>query len=347
MIDIEKARNFFIIQKIKVLEIKKTPMGSFDVFDIYPEFGTKTSKLSKSIEDFALYMGCLGIPEAEFDFEKGYFRVKLQKREVGTLLLSEGVRLASPDMLSPIALGSLATGLPLIIDQGAVPNTLIAGAPGSGKSTLLKVMIESLLYSDVAVTIIDPKIVDFISYKNRSRCVVESDPSKFIKIFESEINRMNLVYSMLSKRGFSSVAENNRLCSDKINPHVIIVDEWADVYHSDKKCLEKVLTLSQKGRAAGISIIISTQRPSASILPGQIKANFTGRIAMRVSSDMESRIIMNSSVAANIREPGMGYYMDQNYSQPVYFRTAKNDLPKNDIKKNTSFWSSIKATFKI
>ena len=121
----------------------------------------------------------------------------------------------------------------------------------------------------------------------------------------------------------------------------------ADVYFSDKKNLNKILTICQKGRAAGISVILATQRPSSSILPGQIKANFTGRIAMRVSSEMESRIIMNSSLAANITEPGMAYYIDQSCQQPIYFRVASNDLTKNDAPpKPTSFWSNILSAFK-
>ena len=100
--------------------------------------------------------------------------------------------------------------------------------------------------------------------------------------------------------------------------------------------------LSQKGRAAGISLILATQRPSSGIFPGQIKANFSGRIAMRVSSEMESRIIINSSPAAHISEPGMAYYIDQNNPRPIYFRVADNDLMTIPAKKEPkSFLSSL------
>jgi S-DNA-T family DNA segregation ATPase FtsK/SpoIIIE len=345
--DIEKAKQFFSIQKIQVTEIKKTPQGSFDVFEIYPNFGTKISKISKLSNDFALYMGAMGEPAGEIDYKNGSYKISLQRRDVDTLLLSHALALLPPSALSPVVLGCTALGGPLVVDQGAIPNTLVAGAPGSGKSTLLKVMIECLLSSGSEVIIIDPKIVDFTSFKKRSGCVVESDSSKFGVILDRIIERMNTIYSVIGHRGHSSVAQNNFSGSTKIVPQTLIVDEWADVYFSDKKNLNKILTICQKGRAAGISVILATQRPSSSILPGQIKANFTGRIAMRVSSEMESRIIMNSSLAANITEPGMAYYIDQSCQHPIYFRVASNDLTKNDAPpKPTSFWSNILSAFK-
>jgi DNA segregation ATPase FtsK/SpoIIIE, S-DNA-T family len=345
--DIEKAIHFFLVQKIQIAEIKKTPLGSFDVFDVYPQFGVKLGKLSRCLQDFALYMGCLGIPDADFDYTTGSYRIKLQRREVDTMPLSHALALLPAGMLSPMVLGCTALGGPLVVDQGAVPNTLVAGAPGSGKSTLLKVMIENLLLAGVGVTIIDPKLVDFALFKKRSGCQVESDPEKFGQVLDSVISRMNSIYSILSRRGFSSVFQNNNSGGSKIYPQVIFIDEWADVLLSDKKNLSRVLTLSQKGRAAGISIVLATQRPSASILPGQIKANFTGRIAMRVSSEMESRMIMNSSLAADISEPGMAYYMDQSSPHPIYFRVAQNDLTRSDPpQKSTSFWSNLMSVFK-
>jgi S-DNA-T family DNA segregation ATPase FtsK/SpoIIIE len=345
--DVERSKHFFSIQKIQVAEVKKTPLGSFDVFEIYPEFGTKLSRISKSVNDFALYMGSLSDPAGEANYKTGAYKISLQRREVDTMLLSDALALLPSAALSPMVLGCTALGGPLVVDQGAVPNTLVAGAPGSGKSTLLKIMIESLLFSGAEVIIIDPKIVDFSQFKERKSCTVETDPDRFEKILDNMIFRMNVIYDMLSRRGHSSVAQNNASGSAKILPQILIVDEWADVYLSNKKNLNKILTLSQKGRAAGISIILATQRPSSSILPGQIKANFTGRIAMRVSSEMESRIIMNSSLAASIREPGMAYYIDQSCQEPVCFRVAKNDLTRNDAPvKPTSFWNNVLSIFK-
>jgi S-DNA-T family DNA segregation ATPase FtsK/SpoIIIE len=345
--DVERAKHFFSIQKIQIAEIKKTPMGSFDVFEIYPDFGTKLSKVSRSINDFALYMGSLSEPNGGPDYKTGSYKISLQRRDVDTMPLSHALALLPAAALSPMVLGCTALGGPLVVDQGAIPNTLVAGAPGSGKSTLLKVMIESLLISQAEVIIIDPKVVDFSSFRDRKRCTVETNPDNFENILDKMIYRMKIVYEMIQERGHTSVAENNQSGSTKILPQILIIDEWADVYLSNKKILNKILTLSQKGRAAGISVILATQRPSASILPGQIKANFTGRIAMRVSSEMESRIIMNSPLAASITEPGMAYYMDQSCQQPVYFRVAKNDLTKNEVPaKPTSFWSNVISIFK-
>jgi S-DNA-T family DNA segregation ATPase FtsK/SpoIIIE len=344
--DVERAKHFFLVQKIQISEIKKTPVGSFDVFEIYPEFGTKLSKVSKSVSDFALYMGSCGEPSGEIDYAKGSYKISLQRRGVDTMNLSHALALLPAGALSPMVLGCTALGGPLVVDQGAIPNTLVAGAPGAGKSTLLKVMIECLLSASVDVIIVDPKVVDFAHFKKRSGCKIESNPEKVGELLDGIISRMNSIYAILQRRGHVSVAQNNASNDSIIKPQVLIIDEWADVYLSDKKNLNKVLTISQKGRAAGISVILATQRPSSSILPGQIKANFTGRIAMRVSSEMESRIIMNSSLAANITEPGMAYYIDQSFKQPIYFRVAKNDLSINDVpQKQASFWSNLFSFF--
>ena len=340
--DLTNANHFFRIQKIRVTELKKASHGAFDVFEVYPQFGTKTYTLSKCLNDFALHIGCIGQPEGEFDNSEGCYRIKLQRRDIESMPLSQALSLLPADALSPMVIGCTAEGSPLIIDQATIPNTLIAGAPGSGKSTLLKVMIENFIAANVAVTIIDPKMVDFVSFKGRASCSVVSDLDDVPDLLDALIVGMDKIYTTLTKRGMLSVAENNRSAKPKITPQVIIIDEWANLMLHGKENLNKILLISQKGRAAGISIILATQRPSSAILPGKIKANFSGRIAMRVSSEMESRIILDSSHAAHISEPGLAYYVDQNYQKPVYFRVAHNDLVLSAPVKQKGFWQSFK-----
>lgn len=243
------------------------------------------------------------------------------------------------------------------MDLAAIPNVLVAGSPGSGKSTLLKSMIEALLSRRVSVSILDPKIVDFAEFRPRLGCHVESNPDNFVEFLDQNIDRMNQIYNVLAKRGFSSVQQNNASNSSRIVPSVIFVDEWADVISVHKSIAKKMLTLCQKGRAAGISVVLATQRPSSSILPGEIKANFTGRVALRVSSDMESRIIIDSPVASAINERGLGYYRDQEHHYPVLFKVTQNDIfhalqstaPQGigsaQVKQEPSFWSSVFSLF--
>jgi S-DNA-T family DNA segregation ATPase FtsK/SpoIIIE len=157
---------------------------------------------------------------------------------------------------------------------------------------------------------------------------------------------MNIMYETLRKRGFVSLKHNNDNCSLKLIPEVIVIDECADIFLSKKQSINKVLTLAQKGRAAGISIILATQRPSSAVLPGQIKANFTGRIGMRVSSEMESRLILNNPHAAHISETGMAYYVDQSLPTPVYFRVTQNDIVQKETQpKVFSFWENLMKLF--
>lgn len=341
--DLVNANNFFRIQKIRVADIKLASHGAFDIFEVYPQFGTKTIALSRCLNDFAIHIGCIGKPEGEFDNSSGCYRIKLQRRDIEQMQLSQAISLLPSGYLSPMVIGCTADGLPLIIDQGSIPNTLIAGAPGSGKSTLLKVMIENFIASNVAVTIIDPKMVDFAAFKDRDGCIVVSDLDDVPEVLDELISEMNNVYAALTKRNMVSVADNNKTLKPRIKPRVIIIDEWANLMLHNKENINKILILSQKGRAAGISIVLATQRPSSSILPGKIKANFSGRIAMRVSSEMESRIILDSSHAAHISGPGLAYYLDQNHQKPVYFRVAQNDLVEMVQKTKKTFWQNLKG----
>ena len=344
--EVESAKNFFKSQKIKVDQIEKTRLGSFDLFEIYPSYGTKISKIEKMILDFGVHMGCISHPSGELDFAKKCYKISLQRREIDSVPLSFLLEQhTAAGLLSPAPLGWTALGGPLVVDLAAIPNVLVAGSPGSGKSTLIKAMIESALLSEANVKIIDPKIVDFAEFRKRNRCGVESNPERFSAVLDEIIEKMNIIYDILFSRGFSSVQQNNLSNHKKIGSTVLFIDEWADVISVEKSIPKKLLTISQKGRAAGISIVLATQRPSASILPGEIKANFTGRIALRVSSEMESRIIIDSSVASTISERGLAYYRDQNHQTPILFRSVQNDLARNIEPTPKTFWSNVLSIF--
>lgn len=350
--DLNKGYDFFSANKIKLKEIRKTQVGSFDLYKVFPYEGTTISKITRNIDSFALCVGALKQPTYSIDFSAGSVDIKLQKREIGKLSLStfleSGANKESKarGMQNPVILGYTGEGNSLVVDQSAIPNTLIAGAPGSGKSTILKMMIENFVHNNCIVTILDPKVVDFAVFKNKKGCNVYSQMEDITSALDSSIARMELIYKDLSRNGFSSAKHNNENNHSKILSEVIVIDECADIFLSRKECINKVLTLAQKGRAAGISIILATQRPSSTILPGQIKANFTGRIAMRVSSEMESRIILNNPHAAHISEPGMAYYLDQSLSEPIYFRVTENDLlPKDVAPKTFSFWENLLKLF--
>ena len=129
-------------------------------------------------------------------------------------------------------------------------------------------------------------------------------------------------------------------------PITIVIDEWADLALQDKNIQKDLCSVAQKGRAAGISIVLATQRPSADIISGLIKANFSGRIALRVSSKMESRIILDQSGAEGIIGVGTGLYMDQYGIDPILFKSPYIENPldlANKLFKNQrkSFWQRL------
>ena len=122
---------------------------------------------------------------------------------------------------------------------------------------------------------------------------------------------------------------NNKYAGKKWMPPIImIVDEWADIYYSDKRLESPLVILAQKGRAAGISIVLATQRPTSKIISGAIKACFSGRVSLRVPSSIDSRIILDSSGAEKIKDVGCGYYKSQ-YRDMSLFRAPIIDVEKD------------------
>ncbi len=144
----------------------------------------------------------------------------------------------------------------------------------------------------------------------------------------------------------AKVSENN-----KMKPVVMIVDEWADIVLQNKAIQKPLCVVAQKGRAAGISIVLATQRPSASVISGLIKANFSGRIALKVASKIDSRIILDQPGAEKITGIGVGLYVDHKSSDSQMFRAPYIQSPTEDLehlvslmpkeKKQKSFWQML------
>ena len=169
-------------------------------------------------------------------------------------------------------------------------------------------------------------------------------------LLDEFIQTMNERYSILKKYKSHSIVDFNlKFEKNKMDPIAIVIDEWADLYLGNKTIINNIISLAQKGRAAGISIILATQRPSSQVLPGIIKASFSGRVALKCSSALDSRIIMDASGAEELRR-GIAYYLDQNNLKPVLFSVPYSKNVSEDIlelglksKKNqfSSFLDSI------
>lgn len=314
----------------------------FDIFEIKLDLGTKLSKLDSVMMDVGLALCSKSPPRGYPVLDRGVFRVEVQKHNIPSPALEDFV-FPNSDCYSPIALGIDHAGSPIIVDLNSIPNLLVAGATGSGKSMLLHSIILSLLANKNLVYLVDPKMVEFSYYKEYEGVVeIHHDADKTLQL----IKDLNLImedrFRLLKSMGLRHAKE-----APNIKPIVLIIDEWADMISHCKDMEKHISMLAQKGRAAGISIVLATQRPSSKVVSGLIKANFIGRVCMRVSSATDSRIILDQNGGEKIREIGTGLFIDGNSSEPIFFKSPNIQSIPQTIKKlsienkKRSIWNRI------
>lgn len=296
----------------------------FDIFSIKLSSGVKSSKVDKVLTEIGLEFESQSTPRGYPVMSDGIYRIEIQHSKIKcpdiTSFLDD-----CDKMFAPIVLGSDSFGKNVVKDLNKMPNLLVGGTTGSGKSVVLHNFILSLIYSGADLYLVDPKMVEFSSYENIPE--VKSIVS-FFEDFEATLenikNLMQIRFRLLKTSKSRNVHEFNSKVkdkSDKLNPIVLVIDEWADIVLQNPKIQKPLCHLAQKGRAAGISIILATQRPSANVVSGLIKANFPGRVALKVASSVDSRVILDSVGAETINDPGVGLYLDGSISEPLLFKS--------------------------
>jgi len=221
-------------------------------------------------------------------------------------------------MKLPLFLGKDASGTPLIVDLAGLPHMLIAGTTGSGKSVCMNAIIMGFLYtqkpSDLKLVLVDPKMVELSQFKDipHLMCPVVTEMGKAAAILEWAVNKMDERYELLAEAGCRDIGAYNSLGWDELrsrfNPQneleeariprklpymVFVIDELADLMMTNKEVEGAIVRIAQKARAVGIHLILATQRPQANVVTGLIKSNMPGRIAFKVASGMDSRIVMD------------------------------------------------------
>ncbi len=218
----------------------------------------------------------------------------------------------------PLAFGLDVFGSPLVVDLGELPHLLIAGATGSGKSVCINSLICSLLYKlnpdELKMILIDPKRVELKLYDDLPHLATEviDDPDDANQALQWAVEEMERRYSALSEAGCRSLDSYNEAVSDedKIPYLVIIVDELADLMLvNQKECEQSITRIAQKARAVGIHLILATQRPSTDVITGLIKANMPARVAFRVSSGTDSRVVIDQNGAETLLGDGDLLYL--------------------------------------
>ena len=246
-------------------------------------------------------------------------------RTVGMKALITSQKFITTDMKLPIAIGRTITNDVYLFDLSKMPHLLIAGATGQGKSVGLNALITSLLYNkrpeELKLILIDPKMLEFSIYESIGRHFLTkledeekyiiTDTTKALPVLESLCVDMDGRYELLARAKVRNIAEYNKLFRQGhlreedgfvFLPYlVLIVDEFADLIMTTGRAIEKpIARLAQKARAAGIHIVLATQRPSTDVITGLIKANFPSRIAFKVSSQVDSRTILDTKSAKDL-----------------------------------------------
>ena len=301
--------------------------GSYvDSYDIKLLAGSRASKLDRVLVDIGMALSSHCHPVGYPVMKNGSYRIELQTKEIASPSFSE-VRsaMSEENLFLPIAIGVGASGEMFFRDLNRIPNLLVGGTTGSGKSVLLHSFILSLIAGDADIFLVDPKMVEFGVYEDlhQVKSIVNS-ADEAEGVIETLISLMERRFSILKKAKSRNIIEYNLSTrgGDRLSPVALVIDEWADLVLQNKSIQKSLCLLAQKGRAAGISIILATQRPSANVVSGLIKANFPGRIALRTSSAVDSRVILDASGAEKIEDIGMGLYIDGVTSKPTQFRAA-------------------------
>jgi len=314
-----------------VLNVKPGPV--ITLFEYEPEVGNKVSRILALEDDLALSLKALSIRILAPIPGKSVvgFEIANEKREsvmFGDMVGEEGLSGSRAHL--PLALGVDIVGNPVIADLATMPHLLVAGATGSGKSVGMNVMLVSLLArvtpDKVRVILIDPKRLEFTPYADIPHLLfpIVTNPSDVAPVLKWVAEEMELRYELMAQIGVRNIAEYHKLnpatCFAKereigIHVHgmpymVIMIDELADLIMVGGREIETLIArIAQMARAAGIHMLVATQRPSVDVVTGLIKANFPSRIAFRVSSKIDSRTIIDTSGAEKLLGRGDMLYM--------------------------------------
>ena len=313
----------------RIIDIARGP--AVTRYELQPSAGVKISKITNLADDIALNLAASGVRIEAPIPNKPAVGIEVPNKVVSTVSIREIID--SPEFQqakSPlaVALGRDIAGKVTVADLAKMPHTLIAGSTGSGKSVCINSLIVSMLYhstpQEVKLLLIDPKMVELGIYNGIPHLLIPvvTDPKKAAGALSWAVNEMlnryQLFkdYSVRDMTGFNRAAEKNGL---KPMPQiVIIIDELADLMMAAPGEVEdSICRLAQMARAAGMHLVIATQRPSVDVITGVIKANIPSRIAFAVSSQIDSRTILDSSGAEKLLGRGDMLFSPIGSSKPT------------------------------
>ncbi len=308
---VETLRSFNV--KVKIENISRGP--TITRYELCPEPGTKVSSIRNLVDDIALNLATTGVRIEAPIPGKSAVGIEVPNKKQTTVHLRSLI--SSPEFENAkseltVCLGEDVAGEPVYFDIAKMPHLLIAGTTGSGKSVCINSIIMSLLYkadpSEVKLMLIDPKKVELSIYKGIPHLLVPviSETKKAAGALSWAVGEMERRYGLLENVGVRDINNYNAVTKDNPNYEhmgriVIIIDELADFMMSAPDAVEdSICRIAQKARAAGMHLIIGTQRPSTNVITGLIKANIPSRIAFTVTNNIDSRVILDKGGAENL-----------------------------------------------
>lgn len=321
--------------RAKVLEVVRGP--AVTRYEIQPDVGVKVSRIVSLTDDIALALAAKDIRMEAPIPGKSAIGIEVPNSEVSIVTMREVMETATfQDAASKltITLGRDISGQPIVGNLAKMPHLLVAGATGSGKSVCVNGIITSILFKakpdEVKFLMIDPKMVELNVYNGIPHLLapVVTDPKRASLALKKVVVEMEKRYELFSKSGTRNIEGYNKMLVETQTgaplPYiVVIVDELADLMMVAANDVEDAICrLAQMARAAGIHLLIATQRPSVDVITGVIKANIPSRIAFGVSSQVDSRTILDSAGAEKLLGRGDMLYLPMGASKPVRVQGA-------------------------
>ena len=347
---LETLRNF----NIEISKIKATIGPTVTLYEIVPEAGVKISKIKNLEDDIALSLSALGIRIIAPIPGKGTIGIEVPNKNrefVSLRSVMKTEKFVKNNFELPLILGKTISNEVFITDLTKMPHVLVAGATGQGKSVGLNVMLTSLLYkkhpSILKFVLIDPKKVElslfnkierhFLAKLPDSEEAIITETKKVVHTLNSLCTEMDVRYNLLKDAQSRNLKEyNKKFINRKLNPNeghrylpyiVLVIDELADLMMTAGKEIENpIARLAQLARAIGIHLVVATQRPSVNVITGVIKANFPTRISFKVTSNMDSRTILDAKGAEQL--VGMGDMLFSTGSDVIRLQCPFIDTPE-------------------
>lgn len=344
VVDNSSINNEEVLEQAKILEQTLTDFKvsarivnivngpSVTRFEVEPAPGVKVNRIVSLVDDLTLRLAASGIRIETSIPGKSAMGIEVPKKNTTPVSFHDVIssqEFQSETSKLAVALGKDITGKTIIADIGKMPHVLVAGSTGSGKSVCINTIINSILFKalpdEVKFIMIDPKVVELSTYNGIPHLLtpVVTNAKKAASALFWAVEEMEKRYNAFAQAGVREISRYNKYAAEKLPYIVIIIDELADLMMVAPADVEDAICrLAQKARAAGIHLILATQRPSVDVITGIIKANIPSRIAFAVSSQIDSRTILDSGGAEKLLGKGDMLYYPVGMSKPQRLQGA-------------------------